>query len=163
MAAEAMWEELAGEEDVRVAWRRPSEEPEDIDMTPMIDCVFLLLIFFLVGSSPDVQTAVELPPAQYGTAADPKASVILTIADRGGPGPALVYLADGKIGSPLPDDRAARQAAIAAVVERGRIEGKTGVIIKAERSVRHADVSQAADAAAQAGGMKLFLAVFETD
>ena len=31
--------------------RRPSEVQMKIDMTPMIDCVFLLLVFFMVGST----------------------------------------------------------------------------------------------------------------
>ena len=163
MASDQTWDELAGDEDVHVAWRRPAEESDEIDMTPMIDCVFLLLIFFLFKVTPDLQTAVELPPAQFGTGANPRMSVIVTLAERGGPGPARVYLADGKVGDPLPDDPAAQKAAIAAAAEQGHREGKTGVILKAERTVKHADVARACDAAAEAGGMKLYLAVFEAD
>ncbi len=163
MARTSSWDALQSEDDLRVEWRRPSEQAEDIDMTPMIDCVFLLLVFFLVASTPDLKTAVELPPAQYGIGADPASSVIVTVADRGGTGPALVYLADGKVGQPLSDDPDERFAAVALAVEEGQQQGKTGVLVKAERSVRHADVSRVADAAGQVGGMKLYLAVFETD
>ncbi len=148
-------------EGASVRFRAPKRESDEIDMTPMIDCVFLLLIFFLVGSIPDLKTAVELAPARHGAAADPSASTIITIADRGGKVPAAVYLADGKVGAPLPDDPAAQQAAITAAVRKGFQEGKTNVLVKAERTVKHRDVSRAAVAAGQVEGIKLFLAVFE--
>jgi len=34
---------------------------DEIDMTPMIDCVFLLLIFFLVTASFQLQKALQIP------------------------------------------------------------------------------------------------------
>ncbi len=37
--------------------RRPSEVSMKMDMTPMIDCVFLLLVFFMVGSTLHKQEA----------------------------------------------------------------------------------------------------------
>lgn len=38
---------------------------DDVDMTPMIDCVFLLLIFFVMAASFTVRGLdVDLPPAQ---------------------------------------------------------------------------------------------------
>lgn len=37
--------------------RRPSEVTMKLDMTPMIDCVFLLLVFFMVGSTLHKQEA----------------------------------------------------------------------------------------------------------
>lgn len=144
-----------------IRFRRPKREAEGIDMTPMIDCVFLLLVFFLVGSIPDLKTAVELAPARYGTGADPHTSTIVTIADRGSSLPASVYLADGKIGKPLPDDPAAQQAAVTAAVSRGLFQGKTSVLIKAERRVKHRDVSRVATAAGAVEGVRLYLAVFE--
>lgn len=42
---------------------RPSEGDE-VDMTPMIDCVFLLLIFFLVTASFALQKSIEIPPPE---------------------------------------------------------------------------------------------------
>ena len=37
--------------------RRPSEVAMKMDMTPMIDCVFLLLVFFMVGTTLHKQEA----------------------------------------------------------------------------------------------------------
>lgn len=39
-------------------------EGEEVDMTPMIDCVFLLLIFFLVTASFTLQKSKEVPPPE---------------------------------------------------------------------------------------------------
>ncbi len=162
MAENDAWNEpFAEHEGGAIHFRPPKLEGEEIDMTPMIDCVFLLLIFFLVGSVPDLQTAVELAPARYGTGTDPNTATIVTVADRGSSGPALIYLADGKIGAPLPDDPAAQQAAVASAVRKGFRNGKTGVLVKAERSVKHREVSRVAAAAGQVEGVKLYLAVFE--
>lgn len=139
------------------------ESAAELDMTPMIDCVFLLLIFFVMGMVPDLEKLVELPPARHGVGADPRESVFITVADRGGPGPARVYLADGKVGLPLPNDPHQQEAAIRQAVLAGRHEGKTGIILKAERSVRHAEVARIAQAACQVPNMKLYLAVLESD
>ncbi len=50
--------------------RRGDDDDIAIDMTPMIDCVFLLLIFFLVATTLkklDRELAVELPNAAMAT------------------------------------------------------------------------------------------------
>jgi len=162
MAHQDAWDRpFAEESEGAVQFRPPQRQEGDIDMTPMIDCVFLLLIFFLVGSIPDIKTAVELAPARYGKGADPSTAVFVTIAE-GGAKSADVYLADGKIGAPLPNDPKAQQAAVTAAVEEGLQRGKSSVIIKAERSVKHREVARVASAAALASeNIHLYLAVFE--
>ena len=59
---------------------RATEEPEaNVDMTPMIDCVFLLLIFFMVSatmSKVDQTPEVKLPVA-------PKAAIPEDLRGRG--------------------------------------------------------------------------------
>lgn len=59
--------------------RTPDEPAADIDMTPMIDCVFLLLIFFMVAatmSEVDLTPEVHLPVA-------PKAAIPEDLRNRG--------------------------------------------------------------------------------
>ena len=47
--------------------------PDDqIDMTPMIDCVFLLLIFYVVTATFAYQKALEMPPPETSSAAPAK-------------------------------------------------------------------------------------------
>ncbi|MHB1037179.1 MAG: biopolymer transporter ExbD [Pirellulales bacterium] len=162
MANDSFWNmQPSDEEESSALPRRPLRQATDIDMTPMIDLTFLLLIFFLVGSRPDMQTAVELPPARYGKGVSPRTSVIVTLAERGGPGPALVYLADGKVGTPLSADPVIEESAIVKAVEQGLREGKPTVLIKAEKGVRHREVARVAEAASRVEGIKLHLAVFE--
>lgn len=65
----------------------PSEEPDGLNMTPVIDVVFLLLIFFLVATRFDVEEReiatrlAEVPKAQPLTA--PPDEVIVNVSDQG--------------------------------------------------------------------------------
>ncbi|MCA9056722.1 MAG: biopolymer transporter ExbD, partial [Planctomycetaceae bacterium] len=54
------WEEEE-EEDFHVNHREP--ELEEMDLTPMVDVTFLLLIFFMITASFNLQKHVEMPPA----------------------------------------------------------------------------------------------------
>ncbi len=154
---------FAEEEAGPVLTRRPLDDKADLDITPMIDITFLLLIFFLVASIPDPQSAVELPPARHGQGVSKRTSFIVTVAERDGPGSALVYLGDGKSGELLSDDPKAQEERIAAEVETAFHEGKSSVLVKAGRGVLHREVSRIAAAAGRVEGIKLHLAVLEVD
>jgi biopolymer transport protein ExbD len=65
-------------------------EDHDIDITPMIDCVFLLLIFFIVTSKVGSTAGVPLPQAEHGDAVSLKNAVIVTV-DAGDDGSAVIY------------------------------------------------------------------------
>lgn len=43
------------------AFRRPPREEEELDMTPMVDVTFLLLIFFMVTASFSLQKSIQMP------------------------------------------------------------------------------------------------------
>ena len=160
MDDQAWNEPVAEEEGGPVLTRRPVRDTADMDITPMIDITFLLLIFFLVASIPDATSAVQLPPARHGKAVNPRTSVILTVAEGGGPGGASVYLGDGKVGTPLAPDPAEQDALITSFV---RDSYKSTVLIKAEKGVKHREVSRVAAAAARVEGIQLHLAVLEVE
>lgn len=44
--------------------RKMESEDDDMDMTPMVDVTFLLLIFFMVTASFTLQKSIEQPPSQ---------------------------------------------------------------------------------------------------
>ncbi len=142
--------------------RRRLAESSELDITPMIDITFLLLIFFLVASTPDMETAVALPAARHGQGVNSRTSTIITIAERGSGAPAI-YLADGTIGSPLPDNPELQTEAIIEYVQKGLHQGKPSVLLKAEKGVLHRDVAQVTAAIGQVEGVELYLAVFEVE
>ena len=143
--------------------RRPVKDTADLDITPMIDITFLLLIFFLVASTADVHTSVKLPNARHGKGVSERTSIIITVAERGGPGPALVYLGDGTNSTPLTDEPDAQQEQIAKAVQEAFDEGRSTVLIKAAKGVLHREVSRVASAAGLVENIQLHLAVFEVE
>lgn len=150
-------------EDFPIAIRGRATEDFEMDITPMIDITFLLLIFFLVCSTSDQDTAIELAKARHGKGVGERNSVIITISDEGIDS-APVYLADGMIGEPLPNDPEQQQEMIAEAVEKGRREqNKDNVIIKADRNVAHREVARVIKAVSRVPGAKIFLAVLESD
>ncbi len=65
----------AGEDEEDFELRRPQTEFEDMDLTPMVDVTFLLLIFFMITASFSLQKAISFPPPnadEQGAAAEPK-------------------------------------------------------------------------------------------
>lgn len=68
-AGSAQWQQMATVDDfagaVAGSRRRRvvvAEEDDALDMTPMIDCTFLLLIFFMVTASFHLQKGLDFPP-----------------------------------------------------------------------------------------------------
>ncbi len=72
--------------------RRKSTKP-DVDISPLIDVVFILLIFFMVTTTfvKDAQLDIERPGASSGEAANSKA--VRVSIDRSG----AVYLGDAPV------------------------------------------------------------------
>lgn len=151
------------EASVRSLLRKPRQrEDVDLDITPMIDMVFLLLIFFLVSSTPDQQTAIDLPEAHHGVAVTQSDSVIFTLG-AGGLGTAPAFAADGRVaGTELPDDAVQRSQRVRELIEAGFREDKTKVVIKADKNVAHREVAQLVKAASQVEGVKIHLAVLDS-
>ncbi len=152
------------DDDGPVLPRKPMQDTADMDITPMIDIVFLLLIFFLVSSTPEKGTAVELPPARYGVGVSEKNSVMITVAKPEGSGKTAVYLADGRKGAPLPADKAEMTAAIVAAVEEGFFrQSKAQVLIKAGGKVKRKEVYEVEIAVSKADveGLKIYHGVYE--
>jgi len=146
------------------------EKDFEMDITPMIDITFLLLIFFLVCSTPDVDTSIDLPKARYGKGVGERNSVIITVSkettlDEEGNEHAPVYLADGRIEQDRLPDAYDRQAEmIRAAVQRGKEDDdKENVLIKADRDVAYREVARVLKAASKVEGMRMHLAVLEED
>lgn len=165
--ATANWTDV---DDSAVEPLKPRKRREDtgMDITPMIDITFLLLIFFLVASRMDQATPVPLPPADFGTTVATKASVFVTIDGSSADETARVYLGDGADDSnlvPSSDveelEKALEDYVADAILEDDR---KQFVIIKAAEGVKHRDVARVARAVTRVAEVQqLHVAVMEAE
>jgi biopolymer transport protein ExbD len=125
--------------------RRRRRDASDIDITPMIDIVFLLLIYFVVASKLEQGATVDLPKARFGEPIAGTKAVVLVVQHGGSTGAIRVLAEDGtEIGSGDPDQQ---QDAIALHVLKGLLgqaEGvpKETVLIKAERDLKQRQVDR---------------------
>ncbi len=142
--------------------RRPVDDSADMDITPMIDITFLLLIFFIVCSTLSESSSVKLPPARHGKGVDEQMAVIITIDGEGGEEKPRIYLGDGTTGEALPDDHETQEKMIGEAVELGLGEGKMTILVKAAGGVKAGDVERISIAAASmAEGSSFYLGVVE--
>jgi biopolymer transport protein ExbD len=135
----------------------------EMDITPMIDCVFLLLIFFIVCSTMEQQSPIDLAEARHGRAVGERESIIISVLG-GGVEQAPVYRADGPALDPLPnDEEVQREKILAYIEEEQRKEGKSDVLIKADKNVAHRDVARVIKAVSKVEGINIHLAVAESE
>lgn len=135
----------------RIQRKRRGSDDDELDITPMIDVTFLLLIFFMVSSTMKPEGALQIPTSKHGLGVKSDEACILTIFDDSGT-PSL-YLTDAeRTGSPVPPE------AVTAHVQQQR---KKNVIIKADRKVPSGFVEEVARRAAEAEieDLKFFVAV----
>lgn len=144
LGAESALEEIA----IRPRPRRVDET--EMDITPMIDMTFLLLIFFILTSKIDTQGEVELPKTMFASSVVVDQSAILTVAQGGPDGTARVFKGDGtdpanQLQSP---NLADQEEEIAEWLE-SQLDGvqKRYVLIKASKDVKHREVARVAEAA----------------
>jgi biopolymer transport protein ExbD len=159
-----MNEKFSEDDEMQPLLRSKTYDDSEMDITPMIDITFLLLIFFLVASKMDPSAAISLPPARYGLAVVEKSSAIITIA-AGEEGRGLLYKGSGTAADTLVDgsDIEAQEEEIAAYVEEQMADGtRENVLIKAERGVKHREVARISKAATRPEGVQqLYYAVLE--
>ncbi len=120
--------------------RRP---PADINLTPLIDVVFLLLIFFMVSTTfkDEARLRVNLPQAQGENVPSQEPSMIRLVIDRAG----RFFVNDQRLTDAQP---AALANVLKALKER---DGVVPILIQADAQATHQAVMTAMDAASQAG------------
>lgn len=80
-------------------FRRSQAEPLSLNLTPLIDVVFLLLIFFMVSTTFDrtSELQIQLPEAENGVASEAKNVLLIEVTEQG-----QVYLNAKQINDTLP-------------------------------------------------------------
>lgn len=153
-----------GEDEPLAVRRRPPDDAE-MDITPMIDVTFLLLIFFLVASRLDDKPDVQLPSARFGTAVPSDACVYITVATAANDSVAI-YLSNGiDPGAILGGTPEEQEARIRDYVKAG-LNGappKRQVVIKAGKDVKQREMMRVKTAVGMAGEVPLYLAVLEME
>ena len=139
---------------------QPHIDPE-FDITAMIDVVSLMNLYFLITFVTAISIEINLPAANHAAPLDADAATIITVIAGPDANNVVVYLGNGKSGTPLsdPEDQVTQ---ITAAVERGLAQGKKAVLIKAEKSIRLREMNRIAAAASQEGAT-LHIAIMEKD
>lgn len=124
----------------------------DLDMTPMIDCTFLLLIFFMVSSTMQSTPDIDLPVAAHSIGVETDGAVILTVFSGGPQQPPRIVLGDGSGDEATVDD-------LRVFIAESVASGKTKIVIKAEGDVSHGFVGEVARAVVAVEGAELYMGV----
>jgi biopolymer transport protein ExbD len=154
------------EDDAPPPQRARKLEETELDMTPMIDMTFQLLIFFLVTFKSDPSGGVPLPSAKYGEAIASKNAIMVSVKKASGDNPPLLY--KGKASdeatlirtTDLKDQEAQLETYFAE--ETANDPNKTYVLIVAGHDVKYKDVKRVAEVASRIPEIQqLYVAVLE--
>jgi biopolymer transport protein ExbD len=151
-------------DDIAIKPRKAARDEAEMDITPMIDITFLLLIFFLVASKMDAAGDVMLPKAEYGTVVAVDESVVITVAEGGADGRARIFKGDTTDTAQQlrSADLADQEEEMVAYLEENLIGKKRYVLIKAARGVKRREVARVEEAASRVEqAQSLYLAVLE--
>ena len=153
-------EEDDDDDDEGFSIRSAESEFEEMDLTPMVDVTFLLLIFFMITASFSLQKSIQVPPpnpdedgvSQSLQTLDDfrEESIIVEIDSNNG-----IYVDDTKLSNPT--------EIVQAILDR-RDEGgrpKTELVLSAHKAARHETVVAVVDAANEVGMQKIRLASYK--
>jgi len=134
--------------------RIPDDERQEDpapNLTPMIDVVFLLLIFFMVATTfldPERELGVELPQAESGNVTDvPPDEIVINVARDGS------LTVSGRI--------VARDELLERLRTAATHDPKTPVTIRGDRRVAHEAIVGVMDACGMAGLSNLAIGTLE--
>ena len=142
--------------------RRRSIGEAEMDITPMIDITFLLLIFFLVAARMASTADLELPKAEYATSVVAQNAIIITVAELSRQ--TVLYRGQGKESQQRINHGPNEMAdAIRDYIESESAARPSShhVVLMAERNVRHRVVADIARDVADATSLPLYVAVLE--
>lgn len=130
--------------------RRRRDDEVDVNLTPLIDVVFLLLIFFMISTTFDKasQLEIDLPAAGSDPAALPERTIELAIDLKG-----RYYLGRQLLGH----DRRALRTALEQLIS----DDPPTLLLRADGNTPHQAVVSALDIARQVGFRGVAIATLE--
>lgn len=132
------------------------EETVEVNLTALIDVVFLLLIFFMVTTTFDrhARLKVSLPESSAKTTQQKDDPMILSIDAKGN-----YFLNDRQIINQQLDTL--KQALQKVIAEKNRDYNDVSLVLRADANTPHQSVVRAMDAASQLGMTRLSIATVE--
>ncbi|MBM96713.1 MAG: biopolymer transporter ExbD [Oceanospirillaceae bacterium] len=126
----------------------PEAEEGEIDITPMLDVVFIMLIFFIVTASFVKESGIEVNRPDASTSnAKPRANILIAISDTG-----EIWI----------NKRRVDESQVRANIERMHAENPQGtVVIQADEEAKTKQLVAVMDAARAAGVYDVSLATEE--
>ena len=112
--------------------RKRSESDAELDITPMIDVTFLLLIFFMVTSTMQPDEVLDIPTSVHGLGVEANSAILITISAGE---PPMINLVEDNNKTEDPET-------VGPYVQQRMQQGRKHVIIKAERLVQHGFVQK---------------------
>jgi biopolymer transport protein ExbD len=133
--------------------RERGAPPGELDITPMIDVTFLLLIFFMVSSTMQPAASLDLPPADFSKGVTVSSSAVVVAKAPSGANidPQLFLGEDAQSESSMGELRS--------YLEDQQRAGVNKVVIKAEGDVPHGFVDEIARAIKELEGLEMYLGV----
>ena len=118
--------------------RKSQEEEDDINLTPMLDVVFIMLIFFIVTASFVKESGIDIErPGAVTAERKESATILIAITESG-----EIWM----------DRRPVDVRAVQANIERMRAENpQGGVVIQADQNSKNGLLVKVMDAARSAG------------
>lgn len=132
------------------------EDSVEVNLTPLIDVVFLLLIFFMVSTTFDrhAKLKVSLPEAATKTTQQQNDPLVLSIDAKGN-----YFLNERQIVNQQLDTL--KQAILKTLNEKNLNIKDVSLVLRADANTPHQSVVRAMDAASQIGLTKLSIATVE--
>ena len=145
--------------------RKPDEPEANVDMTPMIDCVFQLLIFFMVCatmSKVDQTPEVVLPIAPKAAIPDnPVGRGVVNIVPLGTP------VGDGATSEDRPfiisGQVTDEPGLVSAITDRLKTEPNLRIYMRVDRNAEFKTVKRAIRACAKAGVFDIIFGAFQSE
>ncbi len=133
------------------------EDSVEVNLTPLIDVVFLLLIFFMVSTTFDrhAKLKVSLPEASTKATQQQNDPLVLSIDAKGN-----YFLNERQIVNQQLDTL--KQAILKTLSEKNVNIKDVSLVLRADANTPHQSVVRAMDAASQLGLTKLSIATVES-
>ncbi len=133
------------------------EENVEVNLTPLIDVVFLLLIFFMVSTTFDRHAAmkVSLPEAATKATQQQNEPLVLSIDAKGN-----YFINERQIVNQQLDTL--KRAILKTLAEHNLDVKDASLVLRADANTPHQSVVRAMDAASQIGLSKLSIATIES-